>query len=295
MLISAMRRLVIAIVVLVAGFIGANTLRLLGQTPADQKPFAFEVATVKANASGGRGVVISGTPSEFITRNTPLARIIGYALKVRDDQMMGLPAWTHTERFDITGKYSAGSRPSSAQVAQMVRGLLADRFKLQTHTETREGATFALVLARRDGRLGPNLTPHAFDCAAYLAKSREGVVEDGPKAWPPLCAPPISAPQRIWASVRPISALASALARQVGRPVVDQTGLTGTYDFNLKWSIPVQQAGPVTQNSASALPQPEEGLSLFTALDEQLGLTLKSTRGPVDVLVIDHVEKPTED
>ena len=285
-----MRRWLVMLLFIALG----SRVALPAQQP-DEKPFAFEVAAVKANASGGRGVVISGTPSEFTTRNAPLARIIGYAFSVRDDQMMGLPAWSLAERFDISGKYSSGSRPSPAQVAQMVRGLLADRFKLQTHTERREGATFALVVARRDGRLGPNLTPHAFDCEALLAKRRDGVVEDGPKVFPPLCAPPISSPQRIWASVRPISVLASAVARQVGRPVVDKTGLTGTYDFNLKWSLPVQQAGPVTQNSASALPQANEGLSLFTALDDQLGLKLESTKGPVDVLVIDHVEKPAPD
>jgi uncharacterized protein (TIGR03435 family) len=280
---------------LLAALIGTSVVPLGSQAATDDKPFAFEVAALKANASGDRGVVIaSPKPGEFTTRNAPLARIIGYAFSVRDDQMMGLPAWSRAERFDIIGKYPAGSRPSPAQVAQMVRGLLADRFKLQTHPETREGATFALVLARRDGRLGPKLKPHAFDCAAYLARKSDGVVEDGPKAWPPLCAAPISSPQRIWASVRPINALASAIARQVGRPVVDQTGLVGTYDFTLEWS-PANESSIATRDTAIPVPQAVEGLSLFTALEEQLGLKLQSARGPIDVLVIDHVERPMPD
>lgn len=267
---------------------------LLGQSQPEQRLLAFEVASVKANGSGDRGVAISRAASEFTTRNAPLARIIGYAFSVRDDQMTGVPAWSLAERFDITAKYPEGSQPSPAQVAQMVRGLLADRFKLQTHTETREGSTFALVLARRDGRLGPKLTPTAVDCAAYLAKKSTDVTEDARKAWPPLCAPPISSPQRIWASVRPIDALASAIARQVGRPVIDQTGLTGNYDFDLAWS-PAQRTLSATPDAVPRGPQPDEGLSLFTALEEQLGLKLESTRGPVEVLVIDHVERPTPD
>ena len=267
---------------------------LLGQSRPEQRLLAFEVASVKANGSGDRGVAISRTPSQFTTRNAPLARIIGYAFGVRDDQMMGVPAWSLAERFDITGKYFEGSQPSPAQVARMVRGLLVDRFKLETHTETREGSRFALVLARRDGRLGPKLKPHAFDCAAYLAKKSGDVAEDGHKVWPPLCAPPISSPQRIWASVRPIDALASAIARQVGRPVIDQTGLTGNYDFDFAWS-PAQRTSTATQDTVPRVPQPDEALSLFTALEEQLGLKLESTRGPVDVLVIEHVERPTPD
>lgn len=267
---------------------------LLGQSQPEQRLLAFEVASVKASGSGAQGVAIARAASEFTTRNAPLARIISYAFGVRDDQMTGAPAWSLAERFDITAKYPAGPQPSPAQVAQMLRGLLADRFKLQTHTDTREGSTFALVLARRDGRLGPKLKPRAFDCAAYLAKKSTDVAEERQKVFPPLCAPPISSPQRIWASVRPIDALASAIARQVGRPVIDRTGLTGNYDFDLAWS-PAPGTSRGTLDAAPRGPQPDDGLSLFTALEEQLGLKLESTRGPVDVLVIDHVERPTPD
>jgi uncharacterized protein (TIGR03435 family) len=267
---------------------------LRGQSPPEQRLLAFEVASVKANGSGDRGVAISRGVNAFTTRNAPLARIIGWAFGVRDDQMTGVPAWSLAERFDITARYPEGSQPSPEQVAQMVRGLLADRFKLQTHTETRDGSIFALVLARRDGRLGPRLKPQAFDCAAYLAKKSTDVAEDRRKAWPPLCAPPISSPQRIWASVRPIDALASAIARQVGRPVIDQTGLTGNYDFDLAWS-PAPRTSRATPDVVPRDQQPDEGLSLFTALEEQLGLKLEPSRGPVDVLVIDSVQRPTPD
>jgi uncharacterized protein (TIGR03435 family) len=285
--------------VLLAGVLGGGfaVQRLYGQAEQTfQRPLAFEVASVKANTSGSPGYGISGpTPGEFTATNAPLARIISSAFGVRDDQMIALPGWTHADRYDIVAKYPSGQRPTPPQVAAMVQGLLSERFHLQTHNETRQGAVYNLVLARRDGRLGPRLTPHTFDCAAYLTeKSAKGdFVAATPFGDFPLCAPMIVA-NFIRASVRPIAVLAAALAGKVGRPVIDQTGLAGTYDFNLEWS-PEQRTSPATQDTAARVPQPDEGLSLFTALEEQLGLKLESTRGPLVVLVIDRVEKPTPD
>jgi uncharacterized protein (TIGR03435 family) len=270
---------------------------VVAQAPADSsKPLAFDVASVKPNTSGDPGFGISGpAPTAFRTTNAPLDGIIGYAFGMRNDQLIGLPAWARAVRFDIVAKYPSGQRPMPLQVAGMVRELLSERFKLQTHNETREGTVYNLVLARKDGKLGPRLTSHTFDCAGYLAE--KGAKGEFVTATPfgdfPLCAPMIVA-NFVKASVRPISALAAALATKVGRPVFDHTGLSGTYDFNLEWS-PEQRVSPTTQDTAGRIPQPEEGLSLFTALEEQLGLKLESMKGPVDVLVIDHVERPTPD
>jgi len=275
-----------------------TSLLLRGQSPepSDRTPLTFDVASVKSNRSGEIGFGISGpTPGEFTTTNAPLDRIISYAFGVRDDQMIALPGWSHTDRYDIVAKYPSGQKPTALQVAGMVRLLLVQRFRLKTHHATREGAIYNLVLARRDLRLGPRLIPHMFDCAAYLAEksAKSEFVTATASGDFPLCAPMIVA-DFIKASVRPISALAGALAGKVGRPVVDHTGLSGTYDFNLEWS-PEQRNSPATQDTIARVPQPEEGLSLFTALQEQLGLKLEPTKGSVDLLVIDYIERPNAD
>jgi uncharacterized protein (TIGR03435 family) len=234
-------------------------------------------------------------PSQFTTTNAPLASIITYAFRLRDDQVIALPAWTRTERFDIVAKYPDGP-PNPQQVPLMVQALLADRFELKTHPETREAAMYALVLARRDGRLGPRLVPMTIDCAAYLAQKQAvgetvtaRAVGDAPR-----CAPMIVSNRFVKASVKPISSLTFAIARQVGRTVIDRTGLTGNFDFNMEWSLERSETGAATEATAR-VPQPDDGVSLFTALEEQLGLRLESTKGPVEVLVIDHVERPVPD
>jgi uncharacterized protein (TIGR03435 family) len=260
------------------------------QSPATSK---FEVATVKLNTSGNFGTLISGpTPERFTTRNAPLSQIIMYAFGVRADQVVAPPPWTQSQRFDIVAKYPDGPRPTPQQVALMVKELLADRFKLQTHQETRELPLYRLMLVRRDGRLGPKLKPVEFDCAAYLAE--KGPVAAVAVGDAPLCAPMIVSGQFIKASVKPLASLTFALATRVGRAVVDTTGLSGNFDFNLEWSPDSSAAAPAG-DAASRSPSLDERPSLFTALEEQLGLRLESSKGPVDVLVIDHVERPAED
>ena len=139
------------------------------------------------------------------------------------------------------------------------------------------------------------LLPTTVDCSVYLAQKRAAGERVSPTPFGefPQCAPMITSSQYVRASVRPISALASAIAGRVGRPVIDQTGLVGNFDFDLQWSATVS---PTTAPDAGApISQPDQGLSLFTALQEQLGLKLESGRGPVEVLEIDHVELPTPD
>jgi uncharacterized protein (TIGR03435 family) len=257
---------------------------------------AFEVASVKPNKSGDVGAMISGPrPGSFITRNAPLDRIIIYAFGVKDYQLDGVPAWARDDRFDIVGKYPEGPTPPPQQVALMVQALLAERFKLQTHAETRQGPAYALMLARRDGRLGPRLKPTTVDCAAYITERRAAgqVVSANGVGDAALCTGVMSN-RFIKMSVRPISILASALANQVGRPVIDQTGLTGSFEYNLEWSPGPFTATPAADGVASSA-QPDDSVSLFTALEEQLGLKLESTTAPSDALVIDHIEQPTPD
>jgi uncharacterized protein (TIGR03435 family) len=134
---------------------------VVGSMPAAQTPAspAFDVATVKHSRPDATGMLITGPrPGSFATQNAPLERIIMYAFGMRQEQLAELPSWARTERFDIVGKYPPGQHtPNARDVSRMVQALLTERFHIQTHTEMREGATFDLVLARRDGRLGPRL------------------------------------------------------------------------------------------------------------------------------------------
>jgi uncharacterized protein (TIGR03435 family) len=173
----------------------------------------------------------------------------------------------------------------------MVRTLLADRFKLTVHDEVRDLPVYALVTARSDGRPGPQLRRVEVDCAALY--------DDGPR--PATPGPGKDAcgafrglgTSRITGHAVTMLMLANLVVRgSVGRMVLDRTGLSGAFDLDLEWT-PERTA--LSADASPGAPPASEGPSIFTALQEQLGLKLDSRRGPVDVLVIDHVERPTED
>jgi uncharacterized protein (TIGR03435 family) len=175
----------------------------------------------------------------------------------------------------------------------LVRRLLAERVSLKTHIETRDLPRYALVMARGDRRLGPRLRPSKFDCPAIVARG----TDYRPPTRPPEPGDPPSCllmgrvgggSQTMMMDGQPMSAIAKLLQPRAGRVVVDKTGLTGTYDIELETEV--QDIPGIPANTFGV---PREGLSLFTALPEQLGLKLESERGPVDVLVIDGVELPT--
>ena len=182
----------------------------------------------------------------------------------------------NTETFDIIAR-APGNQTTEVfrdQARLMARTLLADRFKLALHRDTREVPVYALVLARCDGKLGPQFRrSNAADCAPTAPSPNVVPCEGG-----------FVRTGRMAARVMAFSALAQSLSDAADRPVIDQTGLAGTFDWDLQWT-PEQSPQPETS----------ESVSLFTALQEQLGLKLDPTRGPVEVLVIDHVERPTED
>jgi bla regulator protein blaR1 len=187
---------------------------------------------------------------------------------LRPEQIVGMPAWFQSDRYDITAKAADGDvlREDATFISlrPFLRSLLEDRFKLKTHSEKRQVPIYALVVARKDGRLGPGLTPVAVDCAQEPQKC-------GFKGGP------IS---RIQADSISSDLLMQVLANASGRIVVNRTGLPGPFRVDLEYS---------PDQSATDKP------SLFTAVQEQLGLRLEADRGPVDVVVIDHVERPTED
>jgi uncharacterized protein (TIGR03435 family) len=184
----------------------------------------------------------------------------------------------------------------------MLQSLLEERFKLKVHREVREQPIYALVAAQSLGRLGPHLAQSNVDCQAAAVAGRKS-----PSA-PPAPPKPGERPQcgthmgfgEIRGGARPLTLLASMLAQVVQRPVVDRTELAGGFDFDLRWTpdtLPARPPGtpadqPFRMNGVEIDPN---GPSIFTAVQEQLGLKLEATRGPVDVLVVDHVERPTPD
>lgn len=266
--------------------------------PSEPGP-TFEVASIKPNKTGDQRVMMSMPPTgRFTATNVPLRMLLRQAFDVQEFQLVGGPSWITSDRFDIIAKAPEGMVGPN-QVRPMLRALLADRFKLVTHRETRDMQIYALILARADGKLGQKLSPAKTDCEAVFQRGRAG----GPP--PPLPQPgqPVECgfmigPGTMNAGGMVIGELARSLSPFVGRMVVDKTGLTGRYDFQLTYAPEGRAGGPP---GAPPLGAPEPAPvdpntpSLFTALQEQLGLKLDSQRGPVDVVVIDRVEQPTED
>jgi uncharacterized protein (TIGR03435 family) len=201
------------------------------------------------------------------------------------------PEWITTARFDVDGR---SSEPvTTPRAMSMLRQLLAVRFRLKAHFEPRETSVYELVLARNDRRLGPQLAPSSLDCATFTAGNEAaraaGQVPQVPfdPAKPPFCGSR-GDPGSLSAGGLTMPQIALILTRQVGRQIVDRTGLTGEFDLNLRWA----PEAPAGDRDARLLPA---GPSIFTALEEQLGLKLESARAPIEVLVIDSVEQPTPD
>jgi uncharacterized protein (TIGR03435 family) len=262
---------------------------------AQEKDATFEVASVKANKSGDGNGNLRGLGSDrVVATNMPVRPMITFAYQVAGYQLIGGPGWLTTDRYDINAKMEAppttvipfvpgSTTPNPMQLA--LRHLLEDRFKLKMHRETRELDIYALVMARPGGGPGPGLKPTTQDCSKAVEAPRPGAPPPGAPGQP-FCG--ISgSPGRVKFGGLPASSFATALAGPAGRMVVDRTGMTGSWDFELTFAP--ENRGP------DAPPADPNAPSFFTAIQEQLGLRLESTKGPVDVLVIDSVEKPVED
>ena len=304
-----MRNPVLLVVALCAASLGAfpRIPRLQAQDADPDANATFEVASVKANKSGDNRIGIGFQPGgRFRATNVPLRELISAAYVTPQplpaSQITGGPKWIESDRFDIVAKAPGDPQPGPngppTAMFAMLRTLLADRFQLILHRESKEMAIYALVPARADGKLGPQLKPAATDCAAMMAAAR------GRGAPPPPPAPgermPCGMrmfPGNLSGGSSSMAQLTNVLARFVNRTVVDQTGLAGNYDLDLQWTpdqMPQGRGDPPP--GAPALPAIDpNGPSIFTAVQEQLGLKLESTKGPVSVVVIDRVEHPTED
>ena len=254
--------------------------------PYAQAPPQFEVASVRRNASGEQdGSIGAQANGRFVVRNVPLRFIIQVVHEMPAFRITGGPAWIDAEHYDIQAK--AAEAVLEPQLHAMMRALLADRFKLSMHTETRRVAGFALVRARSTGALGPRLRAHPDPCPSDAQPARE----PGPADAAPPCGTMSGSDRLVRMTARPLTDLATILARRVGRPVVDRTGLPGLFDVDVRWTADARSSAPL----APAPTAPDDSVSVFTALQEQLGLRLQSERVDAEFLVIDRVERPTED
>lgn len=286
-------------------FVATTLAAQTTQSPDTSTP-AFEVATVKPNRTDRAGGSLVLPPGRFTATNVSLKILITNAYQLSFFQVVGGPDWTSTERFDIAAKAPDGAPPE--QTRAMVRALLKDRFKLVVHMETRDTPIFALVKARDGDQLGPSLKRSTTECGplraqraaalAEVARARGGRVPVPP---PPSANELVVCGMRVGGRGGPtltyragnitMAALANALRPYVGRGVVDRTGLNGEFDFDLQFSAP-----PTTAQTGTGVPVAslDDAASIFTALQEQLGLKLEPTRGPVELMVIDSAERPVE-
>jgi uncharacterized protein (TIGR03435 family) len=296
----------------------------LAQVTAPAAPVSFEVVSVKPSAPNASTDITGSIPSvgpqgtgAIAVSNIPFRLLIRMAYGVQDFQIVGGPPWQMSSRFDITAKAPAGTNPPGDPMS-MMKTLLADRFKLKTHTETRELPIYALMVARSDGQLGPDIKPSAADCsnaAADAQKRAEEIAKGGGAALISMLIKGETIPCAIMPAMNPsnptagfalrgngqsMSGLTQFLTQITGRMVNDNTGLTGLYDFELRFDPQVllamlPQLGFNVPAAATANLPGSDSPALLTALQEQLGLTLDSQRGPVEVLVIDSAEMPPPD
>ncbi|MGP8247650.1 MAG: TIGR03435 family protein [Bryobacteraceae bacterium] len=307
--------------ILACGLAAQSYLTVFGQSAAGHP--AFDVASIKPAAAQTPGRMMMGCgggpgtpdPGRLTCTNANLSMLMTRAYGVQGYQITS-PDWFNSEHFDITAKIPAGA--TKEQFNLMLQNLLAERFQVKLHRETKELPIYALVV----GKGGPKLKP-----------SEEAPPADAPKEGPPADGGPMGPPKRgpdgfpqlprggrgmmmmmqpgrlrLAGSQQTTSDLANILSGQLGRPVRDETGLKGKYDFTLDFApepgqgpmggmmMPMPPPGGGTMSGGGPASDSQEGgPPLITAVQEQLGLKLESKKGPVQILVIDHAEKaPTE-
>lgn len=261
---------VITSAILVSGF-------AFSQTPPAAS-LAFEVAAIKPSNPENHDLRLRQTNSAFVATGYTLQRLIAFAYEVELFQVLGGPGWTKSERYDITAKKERDPRLAKPDDDRYrVRALMADRFNLTIHRESKELPIFALSIGKNGSKL-------------QLAK-------------PPIGSSGVSGRggsgrTQLMFTDAPVSLLVHELSQRLGRPVVDRTGLDAHYDFKLEWapdpSQPVLRSRDSGTFVSSAPSADSSGPSIFTALQEQLGLKLEAEKGPVEIIVIDRADRPTD-
>jgi len=231
----------------------------LAAAQAVAAPRTFDVASIKPNLAGGDARRASASPGGgFTASNVSLRLLISRAYGVGEGEIEGGPSWVATETWDVSARVSSPTTMTTKQLQECLQALLAERFQLRIHRQTKQGPVLSLVVARKGHKLKEHVgggTP------AISASSESGRVS-------------------IAGIKMTMTRLAEYLTAQAKRPVVDNTGLTNEYDFHLEWAA---------DETAS------QGVSLFTALEEQIGLKLEATKGPVEAIVIDGATRASAD
>jgi len=225
---------------------------------AAQSQPAFEVASIRRNVHGGDARV-DITPGRVTMNNATLRTLIRNGYDIQNFQFAGGPGWLDSDAYDISANIADGAEVSEDQYRALVRAMLADRFQLKVHWETRQGDVYALVVAKSGSKLKVSTDPAKEPALNTNISAHEG---------------------RMIGINAPVFYLSSVLGNKLSHPVIDKTGLQGKYDWTLVWD-------------------PDPGVdstepSIFTAVQEQLGLKLDSQKGPVKMLVIDSVARPSE-
>jgi len=302
-----------AALIVLGGPVGIGLLDAAAQQTVAKPQFGvpepterFEVATIRPNKGPAVGGPIGGgigfRPGRFSAENITLQQLLTSAYELQPYEIFGGPDWVTSDRFDI-----AATMPPSPTVLDdlnarsrhrgLIRALLAERFNLVVHEERREMPVYSLVLARPDRTLGERLRPFEGDCGepSKLGPPPDatfGMPTSDPSKGPQWCMA-FTGMGRLSAQGTALSGLTTILARlpAVGRRVIDRTGLTGPFDFDLEWTPLVTPAAVATPDRRSS----ETGPTIFTALQEQLGLRLEPTRETIAVLVIDSANQPSPD
>ena len=292
---------------LAVGFVGAPHVRAQSraqfQTPAragaapqgpavkPQSPGSeFEVASIKLNTSGARAVSIGGSPGTFRAENVWLRFLIETAWNVKDFQVSGGPDWAISNRYDINAK--AEGNANFEQMRPMLQKLLEDRFQLALHREARELPVYALVAAKGGIKLKASRKEN---CVTRDPKAPPTAPVPGQKI-PTVCGAMATSPRSLNGTAISMEQFTTALSNTMQRTVIDRTGFSDPFDVHLGWTQDQSTPGfyaPGLAPPASTLPADGSGPTIFTVLQQQLGLRLEATKGPVMIVVIDHAERPS--
>jgi uncharacterized protein (TIGR03435 family) len=300
-------------------FISAGAAITFAQAPpATTQGPRFEVVSIKRSPDPQPGTFVNPTVIQrpdggFTQTRVPIATLIARAYPVAVPiDMVGLPEWARREYYDVSAT-SPLTKATAEDRVNMLKAMLADRVKLLVHVEKREQPVYDLLVARSDGKLGAGLTPIEADCAAKVAADRAaadaalntGTLPPRPEM-PDFNAPPPACTLRTVAlalkdrQLKPgtggdlmegeatIETLAMGLRMSTGRLIVDKTGLRGSYRINMLYDMTGSRRGPEITPAPDAVP------TVFTAIRERLGLKLESSKAELDTLIIDRLERPSE-
>ena len=239
---------------------------------APDAPAAFEVATIKPSNPDVPGKLFTVRGRQVMTINTTVSDLISFAYRVHAAQIAGAPEWVASIKYDVTGQPEGQGQPNERQLRAMVQKLLEDRFRLTIHRDTKELAVYAMIV----GKGGPKLTRN----------------DTNPNGLPSLLFKGLGVLPAMNASMGDLTNVLQAAV--LDRPVVDRTDLAGKFDFTLSWTPDDSQFRGLGVRVPAPSNDPNAPPGLFTAIQEQLGLRLESTKAPVEVLVIDRVEQPSD-